>query len=87
MIAGQLGKAEEAKAAVEKVRAADPDWSLELYVDRVGGFAREVETDLLIESAGKAGLQACMSAEQTLKFPTSKHLTPCEAERRAAAAG
>ena len=87
MIAGQLGKVDEAKAAVEKVRAADPDWSVELYVDRVGGFAREVETDLLIESARKAGLQACMTAKQTLKFPTSKRLAPCEAERRVAAAG
>ena len=26
------------KGIVEKVEAADPDWSIELYVDRVGGL-------------------------------------------------
>jgi tetratricopeptide (TPR) repeat protein len=87
MIASQLDKSDEASAAGKKVMTADPDWSVERYVDGVGGFAREIETDLLIESARKAGLQACMTADQVLKYSATKHLKACEVERLASASG
>jgi hypothetical protein len=81
MINGQLGHKEEAQAAAAKVLKGNPDWSVELYLDSIGGFARENESDLLIESARKAGLPACMTVAQREKQPAAKKLRACIKER------
>lgn len=83
MIAVQSGRKAEAEAAASQVRAADPEWSVELYADKVGGFAREKEINLLIESARKAGLLTCMTKPQIEKYPDAKHLKTCDEERLA----
>jgi len=54
MIAGQLGRMADVKEAVARLRKIDPEWSAESCVFSAAGFARETETNLLIESARKA---------------------------------
>ena len=53
----------------------------EQYVSDVGPFAREAEVDLLIESAKRAGLAACLTADQLQKRPDTKRLKACDSER------
>ncbi len=71
---GQNGKAAQATAAVTK---ADPNWSAEQYTSDIGGFVREAESDLLIESATKAGMPACLTTEQLQKRPNTKRIRVC----------
>jgi hypothetical protein len=79
MVNGQLGCKQEAQTAAAK--GANPEWSVESFVSSIGGLAREAEADVIIESSRKAGLPACMTAEQLTKQPTIGQLNPCKRER------
>jgi len=83
MIHAQLDRMDEAKRLAEKALAADPDWSAEYLVGTIGGTARDIESDLLRESARKAGLPECMSVSQVAKYQKLKQLQACEKQRAA----
>ena len=81
MIYVQLGESDKAAHAAAAVREADPNWSAEQYASDIGGFVGEAEVNLLIESAKKAGLPGCLTADQLQKRPDTKRLKACDTER------
>jgi len=83
MINAQLERGEEAKQWAERTLAANPDWSAEYLIGSIGGTARDMESDLLRESARKAGLPECMSVAQLAKYQNLKRLQACEKQRAA----
>jgi class 3 adenylate cyclase/TolB-like protein/cytochrome c-type biogenesis protein CcmH/NrfG len=81
MINAQLSRVDDASAAAKKVVLKNPDWSAEYLVGTIGGVARENESNLLLESAKKAGLADCMTVEQVRRYPEIKQLKACALHR------
>jgi tetratricopeptide (TPR) repeat protein len=81
MIQGYLGHEEEAKSAAADLLRLDPDWSIERYLSESGGFARDEETNLMIEGARKTGIPVCTDSRYLAAHPDLKRLGICDEER------
>jgi TolB-like protein/DNA-binding winged helix-turn-helix (wHTH) protein/Tfp pilus assembly protein PilF len=77
----QLGRTEEARAEVEDVLRAKPDFSAEGHVDddffQPGGSSAA----LFFDGARKAGLPLCAPATRASRLDARNRLPECEAER------
>ncbi|RWP73154.1 MAG: tetratricopeptide repeat protein [Mesorhizobium sp.] len=81
MSAAQIGKKQEAAAAVAKVLRMKPDWTAESMFP-YQGFK---DDSVLSESAAKAGLPVCMTVGQAKTNTGMFRMKQCEAERVRAA--
>jgi transglutaminase-like putative cysteine protease len=75
-----------AKTAAAEVERLDPDWSVEKYLSEGGGYPEDVAI-LLVEGARKAGVAACVPAEQIPSMPKLVRLKTCDEERARPASG
>jgi tetratricopeptide (TPR) repeat protein len=82
MIAGELGKTDEAAAAVAAVVRLDPEWRVEAAFFNI---PMERDRAFVAESARKAGLPVCMTAAQIKANPPGVLYEECELERAKAA--
>jgi hypothetical protein len=77
----QLGRHAEAAATAAEALQHYSDYSAERELSDGGGFARETELDLFLDSNRKAGLPICASEAQLAKYPNLKRLPRCDVER------
>jgi TolB-like protein len=84
----QLGREAEAREAAARLMQMEPDYSGERELGEAGEFApaAAANRELYLEGLRKAGLPVCATAEQLAKFPGTKPLPECDAERAKAAA-
>jgi TolB-like protein/class 3 adenylate cyclase/Tfp pilus assembly protein PilF len=81
MIHGYLDHEGDAKSAAAETLRLDPEWSIERYLSETGGFARDEETNLMIEGARKSGIPVCAVSQYVTAHPDLKRLAICEQER------
>ena len=79
--AARLGRMEEAKAAADKIAAADARWSAEQWISDSGGFAREEDAELFVDGVRKAGGRACLTVAELKERSATLKIKSCEAER------
>jgi tetratricopeptide (TPR) repeat protein len=87
LIDAKLGRDTDAKAAAAKVLRLEPDWTAERWISDQGGFAREQESNLVLESAGMAGLPVCATEPTVDKQPNLIRLKACDQQRAKKATG
>jgi Flp pilus assembly protein TadD len=75
-----------AKIAAADVARLDSDWSVEKYMSDDGGFPDDAAM-LFIEAARKAGVTACVQAEELSSMPNLIHVKACDEERAHQAGG
>ncbi len=75
-----------AKAAAANVIRLDRDWTVERYLSDSGSYPEDVAM-LFVEGARKAGVAACVPAEQVSSVPNLVRLKTCDEERAPRAPG
>ena len=75
-----------AKVAAAQVVRLDPNWSVEKYLSDGGGYPDDAAM-LFIEGARKAGVAACVPADELSSMPNLIHIKACDEERTHQAAG
>jgi len=75
-----LGRTDEARAAAAHVMELDPAWNAERYLNEAGGYA-EKEAGLFVDGARKAGLPACVSADERMDMPDLIPVKSCDQQR------
>ena len=66
--------------------ALDSNWSVEKYMSDDGGFPDDAAM-LFIEAARKAGVTACVLADELSSMPNLIHVKACDEERAHQAGG
>jgi TolB-like protein len=75
-----LGNTGEAAAATANVMRLDPSWNAERYLSEAGGSAAR-EAELFVDGARKAGLSACVPAEQVKDMRSLIRIKSCDQQR------
>jgi tetratricopeptide (TPR) repeat protein len=82
-MAGDMAAAKAAAADVERL---DPKWSVEKYLSDGGGYSDDVAL-LFVEAARKAGVRACVPADELASLPNLIRVKACDEARAQQAAG
>ncbi len=80
MAYANTARARDTAAAAAKVASLDPNWIAEKYLSEGGGYA-EREAELFIDGARKAGLAACVTADQAKGVPSLIRVKSCDQQR------
>ncbi len=80
MAYANTARARDTAAAAAKVASLDPNWIAEKYLSEGGGYA-EGEAELFIDGARKAGLSACVTADQAKGVPSLIRVKSCDQQR------
>ena len=75
-----MGRTGDAEAAAANVMKLDPTWIAERYLSDSGGYA-EKEAELFVNGARKAGLPACVPAENLKDMPGLISVKSCDQQR------
>jgi TolB-like protein len=75
-----LGRTRDAEAAAANVKKLDPTWIAERYLIEAGGFA-EKEAELFVDGARRAGLPACVPADNLKDMPNLSRVKSCDQQR------
>lgn len=77
MATAHLGRSDEVAAAAANVRRLDPDWNAERYLSEAGGYA-EMEAELFVDGARKAGLPDCVASDKMQDVPNLIRVKSCD---------
>ncbi len=75
-----LGRTSEAQAAAANVKKLDPVWTAERYLSEAGDYA-EMEAELFVNGARKAGLLDCVPTDKLKDMPNLIRVKSCDQQR------
>ncbi len=75
----------DAEVSAANVMKLDPAWNAERYLGESGGYA-EVEGELFVDGARKAGLPDCVPSDKIKDMPNLIRVKSCD-QKRAKIAG
>jgi TolB-like protein/Tfp pilus assembly protein PilF len=74
-----LGQTEDAEAAAANVKRLDPTWIAERHL--IGTGTAEKQSELFVNGARKAGLPACIPADELKDMDASSRVKSCDQQR------